>query len=129
MSDELVIQQFIRKSFPVDAVRVTAANMEAVSKWCGGNIQERNNIPFIKVAVQNPINERQTEAFSGDWVLYAGKGFKVYKDAPFRKSFDEPLDKVQAGIGDEKNVFETDTSETVGASASSGPNPGGTTTV
>ena len=126
MSGELKIRQYVRKSFLVDAIRVTPDNLEAVAEWCGGTIQERMAVSYIKVQVANPINDRQTEAFPGDWVLYAGKGFKVYKDAPFRKSFDEPTDTPQVK---ENNVFTSETNPTVSTSFSSGPNPGGTTSV
>lgn len=43
----------------------------------------------IKVKVKNPINDRQTKAFVGDWVLYTDErsGFKVYNNHAFERSF------------------------------------------
>lgn len=100
------VEQYLRKSFPVDAVRVTADNMEEVARWCDGSIHEDHtdenpsaNPHYIKVRVQNPLTERQTRAYDGDWVLYAGKGYKVYTDRAFRKSFDEkPQNVFEAGV-------------------------------
>lgn len=151
------IEQFIRKSFPVEAVRVTAANIEEVANWCGGTIRtEESNAPYnageqyIKVRVETPLTPRQTMAFVGDWVLYAGKGYKVYKDKPFRKSFDskqEPrvlqgprrIESTQKGLPDPdpeprdsivpQNVFEGEGVQPgageASFSASAGNNPGG----
>ena len=81
--------QYNRKPFTVDAIQVTAENMAQVSEWCNGDIREaKEGQPYIKVRVARPLNERQTRAFSGDWVLYAGTGYKVYTNDAFKKCFD-----------------------------------------
>lgn len=93
---DLDIQQFNRKVFPVDGVRVTVENMEAVAAWCSGNIREvaqgednpSKHSRYIFVKVTNPMSDRQTKAFVGDWVLFAGHGFKVYSNRSFRKTFE-----------------------------------------
>jgi len=83
---------FIRKSFEVEAVQVTAENMMEVSKWCQGRVVNANGDEerHIKVRVLRVLDERQTKAFVGDWVLYAGNGYKVYNNKAFQKSF-EPV--------------------------------------
>lgn len=87
-------QQFVRKSFPVEAVQVTPDNMKDVAKWCVGQIMSDGekeghlSREYIKVRVAYPINERQTQAFLGDWVLKSGKSFKVYTNSAFEKSFE-----------------------------------------
>lgn len=89
-------QKFNRKSFPVEAVQVTPENIEEVAKWCAAEIHEDGekeghlSRKYIKVRVAYPINERQTQAYLGDWVLKSGKSFKVYTNAAFEKSF-EPV--------------------------------------
>jgi hypothetical protein len=102
VSENLDVVQFVRKSFPVDAVRVTEENLEEVARWCDGELRNAEDADrpvgavgdqYIKVRVHNPLTERQTKAFVGDWVLYAGKGYKVYTDKAFRKSFDPPANK------------------------------------
>lgn len=96
--------KFARKPFYVDAVQVTAENMEAVAEWCMGDVQTTvkpegaAEEQYIKVRVHRPLTERQTKAFVGDWVLYAGTGFKVYTPRAFEKSFEKvvTLTKAQA---------------------------------
>lgn len=94
--------KFARKPFYVDAVRVSEANMEEVAEWCGGTIVEAlegaEDASFISVKVYRPINDRQTQAYPGDWVLFAGTGYKVYTPKAFDKSFEKvkTLTKAQA---------------------------------
>jgi len=87
------VVQAERKTFTVDAVRVRADNIEEVAKWCGGDVryafagEGKPDKPYIKVRVLRPLDDRQTMAFVGDWVLHAGTGYKVYVDGAFRKAF------------------------------------------
>lgn len=86
-------QKFIRKPFEIEAVQVTEDNMGDVAVWCQGEIEtEEGGAEFIKVRVHHPLNDRQTKAFVGDWVLYANKGFKVYTGKAFKNNFDELSD-------------------------------------
>ena len=81
--------QYARKPFVIDAVRVTAENIEEVAEWCEGEVRTKKDASkYIKVAVQRPMNDRQTMAFAGDWVLKAGMGFKVYTQKAFEASFE-----------------------------------------
>jgi hypothetical protein len=86
--------KYARKPFEVDAVQVTAENIDAIAKWCQGEVQMDGENKYIKVRVARVLNERQTKAYVGDWVLYAGAGYKVYTEKAFKKSFDT--------IGDEQ---------------------------
>jgi hypothetical protein len=81
--------KFVRKPFEVEAVKVTESNLEEVSSWCQGEVQTDGVRSFIKVRVARALNDRQTKAYPGDWVLYAGTGFKVYTEKAFRKTFEE----------------------------------------
>jgi len=103
MSTKVKTEKFVRKSFPVEAIQVTPDNMEQVAKWCAGNIQEDGekeghlSRTYIKVRVAYPINERQTQAYLGDWVLKSGRSFKVYNNSAFEKSFvKEPVAEKRA---------------------------------
>lgn len=89
--------KFVRKPFYVEAVQVTNENMDAVALWCGGDVRTStpahpadgtNPVRYIKVNVLRPMNERQTRAHVGDWVLSSGNNFKVYADKAFTGSFD-----------------------------------------
>lgn len=91
-------EQYIRKPFEVDAVQVTEENIEEVAKWCMGDIRHKTGpgrgvLNYIKVRVHRPLNARQTEAYVGDWVLYANKGYKVYTEKAFNDSFMLPIHK------------------------------------
>ena len=95
-------QKFIRKPLYVDAVRVTAQNFDEIAAWCQGEVETEEVPPgsgtykkFIKVRVHLPKNPRQTKAFIGDWVLYTERGYKVYTNGPFRKSFDEVVETAE----------------------------------
>jgi len=86
-------QQFIRKPYVIDAIQVTEQNIHQVATWCQGDVRTGRTAAgegkYVKVRVHRALNERQTKAFIGDWVLYAGTGFKVYTPNAFAKSFDE----------------------------------------
>jgi len=84
----LDIVTYLRKPFEVQAVQVTENNLYDIAKWCEGEIMSEDGKKFIKVRVDRVVNERQKQAFPGDWVLWAGKTFKVYTDRAFKGSFD-----------------------------------------
>lgn len=90
-------ETYRRKPFDVEAIRVTAENMDDVAAWCDGNVYSSVKgglAKHIKVRVNQARNERQTQAFVGDWVLYASNGgYKVFTDTAFHKTFD-PLRKL-----------------------------------
>jgi glutamine amidotransferase PdxT len=101
-------EEYIRRPFIVQAVEVSEENMAQVAAWCGGEVrtsdeskdgEEPNLQKYIKVNVKRPLNERQTKAYFGDWVLSAGSGFKVYTPKAFTTSFEkrvqEMLDTVE----------------------------------
>jgi hypothetical protein len=93
--------KFARKTFYVDAVRVSEANIEEVAAWCSGTIKtDPTGHTYIDVEVDRPLNDRQTQGYIGDWVLssVSGKGFKVYTPKAFDKSFEKvkTLTKEQA---------------------------------
>ncbi len=87
------IEQFVRKEFPVEGVRVTAENMEEVAKWAGGTIHRKPaskahpSALYIHIDVVQPRNVGQTMAFAGNWVLKLGTGFKIYTDTAFQNTF------------------------------------------
>lgn len=96
-------QKFVRKPFVVEAVEVTAENLEEVAAWCDGEIRTTKQVgehtktsytvKYIKVKVKRALNDRQTKAFIGDRVLKAGTGFKVYTEQAFFNSFEKVLEE------------------------------------
>lgn len=93
----LETKSYLRKPFEVTAVRVTGDNIYEVAKWCNGDVhtQSEDGAKYIRVRVTNAINEKQTMAFVGDWVLYAYTGYKVYTDKAFAKSFDPKTEELR----------------------------------
>lgn len=81
-------QKYERNPFPVQAVQVDEQNVQDVADWCAGSVNGPKGAQYVKVNVFKPMNDRQTQAFVGDWVLYAESGgFKVYPDKAFKKNF------------------------------------------
>lgn len=111
----LETKKYARKPFSVDAVQITADNMEEVASWAQGEVREENGVKYVHVRVHRPLNERQTKGYVGDWVLYAGTGYKVYTDKAFEGSFD-PEQQISAVTGQPippvtekvQNVFDKD---------------------
>lgn len=90
--EELDLVKYVRTAFEVIAVRVSRTNMHAVARWCKGDI--RASYPgktsfrsYIHVEVFLPRNDRQSQAFVGDWILLSKNGFKVYSDRSFKQDF------------------------------------------
>lgn len=82
--------KYARRSFEIEAVRVTKDNMLEIMKWCDGSVftgDDKDDM-YIKVSTQGRT-ERQTRAYVGDWVLKMGKSFKIYTDKSFRKCFEK----------------------------------------
>lgn len=97
------IQKFQRKPFPADGVRVTRQNMAEVAEWCKGEVkQSGKKTKYIFVDAHRPMTERQTQAFVGDWILYADRGFKVYTQNAFARNFE----LVEAGTGKDHADYE-----------------------
>ena len=89
----LKIGRAMRKPFYVDVVRVTKDNMAQVAEWCSGELRMLNRegsepVPYIQVQVIRPVNDRQTRAFAGDWVIKTETGWKVYTHKAYKDSFD-----------------------------------------
>lgn len=101
----LDIRTFRRKPLFVEAVTVTAENMEEVAAWCGGRIRvDDSDEPtkgqnYIKVKVKRPLNDRQTRAYIDDKVLKAGASFKVYTPKAFEVSFEEEIKHMVEVVG------------------------------
>lgn len=109
----LKIEKYTRKPFPVDAVQVTEDNLSEVALWCGGDIHTSTKtlrddqgvetgkikLPYIKVDVHRPLNDRQTKAFVGDWVLKSESGFKVYTLKAFDGSFEKKVGVAGTEVG------------------------------
>lgn len=88
-------EKYVRKPFFVDAAQVTPENIAAVAEWAAGEVICDADGDHVKVRVHRPLNERQTKAFVGDWILYAGTGFKVYTNKAFAGCFERFVEVVE----------------------------------
>lgn len=80
---------YMRKPFYVSAFQVTEENLESLSEEHGLDIRTaaKTGARYLKVKVLRPLNDRQTKAFVGDWLLVSENGYKVYTQAAFEKNF------------------------------------------
>lgn len=99
--------KYVRKPFFVDAVQVTAENMQAVAEWCTGEVRSdfqdsgepgTADVKYIHVRVHRPANDRQTKAYISNWILYAGTGYKVYTDKAFKSCFEPDQEKGKMAV-------------------------------
>lgn len=87
--------RFIRKPFVVVGYQVTEENMEFIRAWCKGHIieaQKDDEKTFIRVPVDRPTHQKQTQAFVGTWVILSmnqrnEESFKVYAQDWLDKNF------------------------------------------
>jgi hypothetical protein len=85
--------RFTRKTFTIEAVLVSRANMHEVAEWCGGKVNstfENGQHPnsFIRVPIALPRDFKPDMAFPGKhWVLRTNNGFSVYTLVGFENSF------------------------------------------
>jgi hypothetical protein len=80
-----------KKSFDVDYVEVTEANIEDVAVWCGGRVLGSDKDRYIKILDKGALNERQTKAYLGDYVVHHPRA-STYRSFPkknFWKTFEE----------------------------------------
>lgn len=84
---------WVRSDFEVEAIFVTAENIEEVTVWCNGVIESDGaGKKRIKVKVVQPTPTaysrlRPSKARIGDWVVKDISGWKVYRDPAFMKIF------------------------------------------
>lgn len=110
----LKIEHYNRIPFPVEVVVVTEENIREAARWCGGQIRhltksvpsvddgpepEKVRVPYVKVPVTNPLNDRQTKAFVGDYISKSDAGYKVYGERAFRNAFEKKEPKLAEAHG------------------------------
>ena len=104
----LETMKYVRKPFYIEAVQITSLNIENVAKWVDGDVRTDDQGQYVKVRVHRPITERQTKAYHGDWVLYAGTGYKVYTPKAFANSFEQHSAAITLQNVDAKAVEDTE---------------------
>jgi hypothetical protein len=99
---------YMRKPFYVDAEQVTEENLEELSEKHNLDIRTaaKTGARYLKVKVLRPLNDRQTKAFVGDWLLVSENGYKVYTQAAFEKNF------VKVSTSQMLDLLETEVAQT-----------------
>lgn len=91
--NKVELTSYVRKPFPVDAIRVSSENFDEVAELTGGNVQHGlksgRAVKFIEVPVKKVLDVKQKHAYVGDWVLQYQGGWKVYTHRAFRDSFEQ----------------------------------------
>lgn len=84
------IETFERKTFRVQAVRVTTTNMKELGDWCGG-VFKAPEAPGRRAYVEVPNGRpgNTIRAYVGDWItrLTEANSCRVYKDRSFLEAF------------------------------------------
>ena len=95
--------KYMRTPFFAAGVQVTLENIEAVARWCHGEIINRDTPrPFIRIEwTGKPTkNRNRFEAKLGYYILQIGDSFKVYTQDWLDKSFLLVEDDVDLEIPD-----------------------------
>lgn len=92
----IVTTTWERKTFRVQAIRVTAENIHELAGWCGGEVKNAltENSAYIIV----PARARSTSrARIGDWItrLTDSNNFRVYQAKSFLEAFREIADEAR----------------------------------
>lgn len=99
----LQIVRMERKVFYATAVQVTSENIVEVAEWCGGEVRTLSEpaaqTQYVRLVTYKTTPERQARAYVGDWVMYAGRGYKSYTqkalDLTFKPAVEQaPLQEV-----------------------------------
>lgn len=83
------LAKFSRKTFSVDAVRLTATNMDAVAMWCNQRVEvDLDDVRYIRIKYLDRHARRPKRAVPGDWIVLDSIGFKIYPDDHFHRVFE-----------------------------------------
>jgi hypothetical protein len=90
------MEQFVKKSYLVEAVRVTVENIDALAAQYGGVVKDATidgmHAPgckkYIELVVKRWGLNKKTMVFVGDWIaILGGENIRVYQHRMFKSSF------------------------------------------
>lgn len=102
----IVTSTYQRRSFRIQAIQVTAENMEPLSDWCRGELKVYHPEPdresgdyrggqtCVEVQTGRHIKAR---AYVGDWISRLGEvhNYRVYKGKTFLETFEEVASELE----------------------------------
>ena len=85
---DLKATTYWRKTYSVEAIRITENNILEVAEACAGDYDDRPNAFAMDRSTPVPhIVLTRSMAFIGDWVVKVGDLWKVYTHEEFMRSF------------------------------------------
>jgi hypothetical protein len=90
------MEQFVKKSYLVDAVRVTVENIDELASQYDGVVKDATidgmhapgSKKYIELVVKRWGLNKKTMAFVGDWIaILGGENIRVYQHRMFKSSF------------------------------------------
>lgn len=101
------VEMWNRNSFSVEAVQVTADNMEEVAHWADGYVLMGTRLVIdeklkevtkdcVIVSYNDGSRVREGKVYEGDWILLMDDQIAVYNDENFRKDYQKRSDLLDA---------------------------------
>lgn len=85
MEVEVVFDKFVRKPFVVEAVEVTAENIEQLAKFIGAFRKKDDGTPYI--AVDRRLIQNVYRVYPGFWMTRMGDNVRCYSRKIFMDQF------------------------------------------
>lgn len=90
-------EKWTKNSFDVEAVQVTAENIDEVAIWCGGRVFRSLSNPdnrYIHLHVIDGSRMMEAKIFPDFWIVSFEDEFRKYSDAEFKANFRQPIPKL-----------------------------------
>ena len=120
--EQMELQEFVRRPFPVKAVEVNFQNAYEVAEWCRGRVELKKtrlmggagkgemDLPTVVFKGTGDNRDKEFTAGLGDWIVELRGNFRVFKKAQFRATF-EPVAKKP--LVEATDALELDTKRTL----------------
>lgn len=93
---EIAFKPYVRKPFAVEAVQITAENIEALAKYIGDLETKDDGSPYIKV--DRRLVPNVFRVFPGYWMTRMGDHTRCYTDRIFQQQFSPSTDEIQTWV-------------------------------
>jgi hypothetical protein len=99
----LKVEMYSRIPFDVQAIKITAANINDIAIWCGGHVKDvaykvagsKTMLPCLKMPGNGPLKGKLVTAMLNSWVVYFQGEFRFYRENSFNQAF---LQKTEGGF-------------------------------
>lgn len=117
----VINKTYRRKTFTVQAIQVTAENIQGLAEWCDGKVViywpdiSRQSVDYragqtcVEVVIGR-VNGRvqKARAYPGDWItrLHDTNNFRVYRNKTFLEAFEEVRSEIEKREAVSELVYE-----------------------